>query len=190
MCWVNVVSTRRADDRFKLNLNVAQAINETPSEYEVFYAGDVSPYKVEKTPEMVEAVNSLVPVKSQPVVPAESEDDPSALDDVAVQGPFRITGLGLYETASCEQVHVVSNDGSDPETNAPWFSPQHGWYKQSGVSLTFNPKHHIVKLIKLDEVQGLKQAAEEKQRLKVEEYHKRRREEYEKLKKEFEGGST
>lgn len=41
-----------------------------------------------------------------------------------------------------------------------------------------------------DFVQGLRQAAEEKQRLRVEEYHKRRREEYERLKKEFESGST
>ena len=39
-------------------------------------------------------------------------------------------------------------------------------------------------------VQGLRQAAEEKQRLMVEAYRKRRREEYEQLKKEFEGGST
>jgi hypothetical protein len=163
MCWVNVEPTEAGMASVRMNLTHAIAVEEYPDFFRLNYPGE-GYYRVKKTPEMIEAYNSLVPVKSQPVVPAEpvSYDDMpplvnrfagTALGVSMSDEPFRITGLGVYETASGEHVHVVSNDGSDPETNAPWFSPRYGWYKRNGVSLTYNPKHYIVKLIKLDEVQ-------------------------------------
>lgn len=133
--WVNAVSTR--GDEFKLNLGVALSIDEYPDRFEINYPGEEGMYKVNKTPEMVEAYNSLVPVKSQPVVPAE---------------PFRITGLGVYEMESGDHTRITNFDDDDP--NAPWCSEQGFWYRMDGEYFgDCMSKKRIVKLIKLDEVQ-------------------------------------
>lgn len=137
--WVNVISTRSDDNKYKLNLSTALGIREYDDRFEVYYAGDNDPYKVKKTPEMVEAYNSLVSEKSQPVVPAESE------------GPFRITGLGLYETRRGATVHITDKDLQDCEL--PWVSHDMKWYSNVGKWCGNDRQHDIVKLIKLDEVQ-------------------------------------
>ena len=133
--WVNARSTR--GDEFKLNLGVALSIEEYSDRYEINYPGEDGLYKVDKTPEMVEAYNSLVPERSQPVVPAE---------------PFCIIGLGWYEMLSGERVHITVFDEDDPGT--PWRSDGGKWYDPDG---TYHGDHRspfrIVKLIKLDEVQ-------------------------------------
>lgn len=136
--WVNVEFYSGSNGKeVKLNLAPAIAIEDHESHFKINYAGEEKYYSVKKTPEMVEAYNSLVPVKSQPVVPAE---------------PFRITGTGLYEMESGDNVRITSFDDDDP--NAPWCSEQGFWYRTDGEYFgDCMSKKRIVKLIKLDEVQ-------------------------------------
>jgi hypothetical protein len=86
MCWVKAEFYRGGGGiEVKLNLGIAIAVEDHGDHFKINYAGEEGYYSVKKTPEMVEAYNSLVPVKSQPVVPAESEDDWVVQDQVPVR---------------------------------------------------------------------------------------------------------
>lgn len=214
--WVNVEFLTPINGLVgvKMNLANAAAVEEREDVFMLNFAGEAY-YRVKKTPEMVEAYNSLVPEKSQPVVPAEPDQyewvtqdiEPvrpgvdqyrylrangcersmwdlasshdRGWDDRCVHGwvdpdgdtlelrcrrfqlpevpkpkePFRITGLGLYETVNGETVHISEFDTTDCE-GAPWCTDKRCWYDPDGTYHGGSrPDCNIVKLIKLDEVQ-------------------------------------
>jgi len=73
--WVNVEFRNGGGGKaVKLNLAPAIAVEDHEDHFKINYAGEEGYYTVKKTPEMVEAYNSLVPEKSQPVVPAEPDE--------------------------------------------------------------------------------------------------------------------
>jgi len=139
--WVNIefVQTTEGMSGVRMNLALAIGIEEHVEFFRLNFAGEAY-YRVKKTPEMVEAYNSLVPVKSQPVVQVEPEE------------PFRITGLGLYRSEDGDAVKIDHRDSSD--TEVPWRSDKGSWYMNDGCRyFGAEPRFNIVKLIKLDEVQ-------------------------------------
>lgn len=139
--WVNVEFLTPINGLVgvKMNLANAAAVEEREDVFMLNFAGEAY-YRVKKTPEMVEAYNSLVPVKSQPVVQVEPEE------------PFRITGLGLYRSEDGDAVKIDHRDSSD--TEVPWRSDKGSWYVNDGCRyFGAEPRFNIVKLIKLDEVQ-------------------------------------
>lgn len=166
MCWVNVESIYCEGEPFKLNLSIATTVEDRGDHFKINYAWEEGYYRLKKTPEMVEAYNNLVPVKSQPVVPAEP--DPTEwvtyMDadgaQYRIQGrrmppreveSFRITGLGLYETQTGKRVRICGKDVQDRDL--PWVTDDQLWYSDSGVWCGGATDYNIVKLIKLDEVQ-------------------------------------
>lgn len=98
---------------------------------------------------------------SQPDMPsgegsAEYDNAPPLVNDyaevaLAVGEPFRITGLGLYETLDGRNVRIHDKDSEDPDL--PWVTDDLRWYSDSGEWCGKKADFNIVKLIKLDEVQ-------------------------------------
>lgn len=139
--WVNTESFYDGSSS-RMNLGVAMNVDDLGDHFRVYFAGESGFQAVRKTLGMIEAYNSLVPEKSQPVVPAEPTP----------KEPFCITGLGLYGTAGGDVVRINHRDPSDDLV--PWRSDDGLWFCKDGRRYFGSDDcFNIVKLIKLDEVQ-------------------------------------